>query len=402
MSSLHIKFTNLPGVAPAPSSILYSRGAHVREAASPAIFPERLSHIRSVTSPVEISGLDLVKKVKEKKLGLYSIISLSSSLDDLEIYNTPLSQEPDIDLDKMHCWVLSNIKCVSNSEILESVSKVLVEDNITIRSILRDIPYYSINVDGSFVSRLDVFEIEEGNNSVRKLIPRVSQLGIVHRGSYVGPLYGYSERRGVKFVHSKTIEYRPLVNLLMLKHMMRVLNVDDVCKFLMIPMIGFDGDFSFYQIMPYIDTTNTISNQELPKKMNKIAQLVANICNAACLANIMMQADCAPSNICFVKDSEGDIIDVRMFDCDVLDAGSEEDVWALFDFTSPSAYFSDAGFHILTGNGVCYDTRAALPPLVSRELIDITCAALPNLRRIASDYATPGNSKNLVPFMLQE
>ncbi len=324
-------------------------------------------------------------------------LSASSSLDSCASLDESSPEEEEI-----LNWVNDNIKCISKVELLDTIGHIVAYENELSRSWMVGADCDNVEVYGSFVSRIDIFNTEQGNRIVKKITPRESQLSFAHRGFYVSPAYSYGQHSSLRVVHDPAKEYRPLVNLLMVKRMAEELNVaspeNDICKFLMIPTIYISSNFSFYQIMPYVDTSVKITNQMLPKDNNKIVSMTKNICNAACLANITMQADCMPSNFCFIKDEAGDIVDIRMFDCDVVDAGDVNDVSEIYDFTQSKKFVREnSGFQICTDDGSCYDARAALPPLISSRLFDTVIKKLPILAKIASDYA----GETIIPYMLQ-
>jgi hypothetical protein len=72
---------------------------------------------------------------------------------------------------------------------------------------------------------------------------------------------------------------------------------------------------------------------------------------------------------------------------------------ALLDFTNPKDFNAEeATFQRRTGIG-CFDDRAALPPVVSRDLYDALTNSIENLRKIAFEFSS---KKSLgIPFMLQ-
>ncbi len=324
-------------------------------------------------------------------------LSASSSLDSCASLDESSPEEEEI-----LNWVTNNIKCVSRIELLDTIGHILADENELSRNLMTDADCDNVEVCGSFVSRIDIFNTKKNSRIVKKIIPQGSQLAFSHRGFYVNPAYSYGQHSGLGVLHDPVKEYRPLVNLLMVKRMAEELNIvspeNDVCQFLMIPTIYVSSNFSFYQIMPYVDTSVKITNQMLPKDGDKIALMTKNICNAACLANVTMQADCMPSNFCFIKDEMGDIVDIRMFDCDVVDAGDVGDISEIYDFTQPKNFIREnSSFQICIDNGSCYDARAALPPLVSAKLFDVVTKKLSALAEIANDYA----GENFIPFVLQ-
>lgn len=321
------------------------------------------------------------------------------------------ANDANVDPNAIISWVPSHIRCLSNVCVTSKISKILVNDNEKVRELLDGAIYDTKDAHGAYVSEMYTFSAND-ESMVIKRIPKASKLATTHRGFQVGPLYRYGQRSDSRFfsriIRSEQFDFRPLANLLMLRQMCEALQnfsgKNDICKCFIMPIIGCNSNFNFYQIMPFVDTKVSIQYQTLPRNEVKIQKLVQNLCDAAVLSNLMLQADCSPSNLCLKKDEDGDIIDICMFDCDVLDSGSPEDEQEIFDFTNPLESFSeDSVFRLVDSRGVCYDVRASLPPIVSKRLLETINQATPVLRQISSDYANPSEQgQAAVPFMLQE
>ncbi|MDE6432022.1 MAG: hypothetical protein K2L13_01355, partial [Opitutales bacterium] len=307
-------------------------------------------------------------------------------------------------------WARNYIKSASNPQALLKISDTLADDNLKIQKWLRDAFLMVEDVSGLFVKEIYTF-FHKDQKMIIKCIPKASQLPNGHRGFYVSLAYAY----GTWGKGSEKFEFRPLTNLLMLKQMSEVLSDaigNDMLSCLLLPKIGNILPAGvgtpvkkavFYQVMPYVDTEVSVRDQILPKDPEKIAKLTANICNAACLANVMMQGDCCDQNVCFIKDEQNDISDIRLFDVDVVDPGDEDDIAGIYDCTNPAAFdFINSEFHRVNDLSICYDVRAALPPIVSKKLLDVISDRLVALSKIAVDYATSLNGETPeVPFMLK-
>lgn len=307
---------------------------------------------------------------------------------------------------------ISKIKCVTDKLILNEIFVTLCFDGEKSVEFTKGLNVRRVKVRGSFVKSIDVFNNPDNSEDkiIRKQIPKVSALASAHRGFQVGKQYqyGHYSHQG-KVIKDPNLEYRPVVNLLMLKQMIEALEnaskYRDLCKFFVQSYIQVNENLIAYQVMPYVDTSNKIFNQMLPNDCSRISVLVLNICDAACLANITMQADCTMENLCLIRDVEGENFDIRMFDYDILDAGQKDDWQEIFDFTNPQVFdVTDSVFHkIAPDTGICYDTRAALPPLISEKLFESFCAAQKGLQKIAVDYASYNNGKKAtVPLMLKD
>jgi hypothetical protein len=216
-------------------------------------------------------------------------------------------------------------------------------------------------------------------------------------------MYGFSKGLG----RHRSIEFRenrPILNLLMLKFFLREIrnhgNSSDLCGFFIEPKIVFDSYGTPFQVMEYVDTSVKIFNRNLPRNSDMLKNLVLNICNAACLANVTFQCDCSPCNLCFTVNDHGDACDIRMFDCDIMDSGDDKDAEALLDFTNLKNFnAAKSAFQGLTALG-CFDSRAALPPIISRDLYDALGGAIESLRKIACGFSSEQPVE--VPFMLKD
>lgn len=317
----------------------------------------------------------------------------------------------DSDFEAVKSWLENNITFISNPEILDLISAALIEDNRAIQKLLdgkKDNNGEEEDVYGSFVSKLRTFLSQDGVKYIKKLVPQVSQLCAAHRGFHVNAMYQYGKPgKFGKINPFNGHEYRPLMNLMMFKQIVKVLqeatNRSALFECLMVPLIEHDSNYAFYQVMPRVDTEISVRQQKLPLDDAKTSRLVLNLCNAALLSNITGQADCSAANLCFVSDEDDDISDIRLFDCDVIDFGEQGDEREVFDCTNPKIFDPRVSiFHLVDGRGVCYDVRAALPPIMSEDLLDAVCAKLHVLERIAMDYSNnPEKGEPSAPFMLQ-
>ncbi|MDR1255482.1 MAG: hypothetical protein LBJ94_00950 [Puniceicoccales bacterium] len=273
------------------------------------------------------------------------------------------------------------------------IFSMFVKDCNGMAAILGTLEKSQRQVNGAFVCDIDIFSdpSTQAPLLVRKPIAKVSQLPRSSRGFHAGGPYGFVGPR-LNFGLPSLKESRPILNLFMLRFLMQSLEKAAypacLCKFFAEPKIVLDGESTAFQVMEHLDISVKIFNQTLPRDGAILAKLVVNLCEAACLANVAFQSDCCPGNLCFLRDAQGDICDIRMFDCDIMSFGEEEDRSELLDFTNLMSFdIKNSCFQKGTGAGY-FDMRAALPPLISRNLYDALSKSMGELGAIAFDFSS--------------
>jgi hypothetical protein len=260
------------------------------------------------------------------------------------------------------------------------------------------------SVRGLFVDKIHVFSdpITHVPLFIRKPIAMASQLSRASRGFHGGGVYGFTGPR-LLYGRVNVREHRPLLNLAMLRFLMRALreepNLDHLWHFFAEPRIILSSNGKAFQVMEHLDTEIKIFDQTLPRNGRTLTQLVVNLCEAACVANVTFQCDCCTNNLCLVKDEVGDICGIRSFDCDIMNSGDKGDLSELLDFTNLQKFdVRNSSFQVNTTLG-CFDMRAALPPLISRPLYDALNRSMDRLRAIALAFSSDRSQG--IPYLLQ-
>jgi hypothetical protein len=306
-----------------------------------------------------------------------------------------------------------------NPSLINSMRLTLIEDETKVRKMLYGLANDDRNVNGLSTKTIKIF-IEPITNEkvfVEKVVNKTSKLNCSGRGFRIGGTLGFRVKDGVVGARSKSqlkgkadsISYwndiQPMTNLLMLKCFLRAFDeaspYGNPCDFIVEPMLVLDSRGKMSQVMEYVDTSTQMSQGTLPKKDNATRNLTIKLCEAACMANVTLQGDCVQGNFGFVRNSFGEICGIRMFDCNIMDSGSEEDLHHLLDFTNLASFdYEEAMFQKFICTLGCPDARAAMPPLISRAMYDALVNSLDALRKIAAEF-TP-NATDEVPFMLSE
>ncbi|MDR0595795.1 MAG: hypothetical protein LBF94_03860, partial [Puniceicoccales bacterium] len=220
----------------------------------------------------------------------------------------------------------------------EVVHSMLVQDARDVASTLCALEKRQQRANGSFVTTIDVFSdpITHAPLFIRKPIATASQLSKKNRGLSIGGIYGF--RVQSIFGRPSFRENRSTENLFMLRLLIRAFEEavypNYSCKFFARPWLTLDDKGQAFQVMEHLNTEIKIFDQTLPKNGRTLTQLVVNLCDAACVANVTFQCDCCANNLCFLRDASGDIYDIRSFDCDIMDSGNEGDWNELLDFTN--------------------------------------------------------------------
>jgi hypothetical protein len=277
---------------------------------------------------------------------------------------------------------------------------MLAQDARDVAPILCALEKGQHHANGSFVKKIDVFfdPITHVPLAVRKPIAMASKLPKSNRGLLVGGAYGFGGPS--IFGRPSLRENRPVENLLMLKFLIHTLEEtvcpNYSCKFFARPWITLNDKGRAFQVMEHLDTRTKIFDQFLPRNGDTLRKLVANLCDAACVANVTFQCD---NNLCFVRDALGDICDIRSFDCDIMYSGERGDLSELLDFTNLLEFdVENSSFQVNTTLG-CFDVRAALPPLISRALYDALVRSIDRLRAIALAFSSDRSQG--IPYLLQ-